>query len=551
MIILSLAMGLPIVLPAALAAGPPYQWTGPSVVQAHLGQDNLPSALQASNGTLWLAWQTFRFSTTRPDIVYSTMTNGVWGSVGKLTSIGYNTTPTITQLRDGTGTIFLFWSQRQTNVFNIYYETFTVNQLTGIGSWSSSVHLTTPTNFNDTAPAATVGIDGTLWLFWQRANQSCTTTCSETRQLYYKTFIGGAWSNSEIKITSDANWNSSPSVVVTKDRLVRLVWAKGGQASGTSLTQSFIFNKNLNGSTWTAETQVTSPPIGSGDQRPSTIQDRNGTIWLFWARTSLTTPQLILFSKFSTTNGQTWFSETQMTNEASSVDSQQPAAVQGNSATDKTIHLFYSSDRANFDYDIWTITSPSISPIHDLGIVSMTVSPNQLYVAGLPGKASANFTIALTVQNYGDYGENLQATVTVTNKTTVTLGSQVQSQGVSKNGIVTLYYSWNTTGDKPSRYNVSVSAVSTNSTETLGNQADNTLYAKSGVWLIPWGDVDQDGSVTLEDVSVFFFDYGFGPGATACGTNHCKYFYFEDINNEGVVDIIDVGIAVRNYGTYT
>src|SRR5712664_4160626 len=75
-IFLSLAMIMPLTQPTVRAIGPPYSWNGPADVRSQLGQDNLPTAVQAANGTLWLAWQTFRFSNTRPDIIYQTLTNG-------------------------------------------------------------------------------------------------------------------------------------------------------------------------------------------------------------------------------------------------------------------------------------------------------------------------------------------------------------------------------------------------------------------------------------------------------------------------------------------
>ena len=465
----------------------------------------------------------------------------------RVTSLNFNTSPAFAQLANGT--IMLFWGQQTTVAFNIYYERFSVNQF-GVGSWSKSVHLTT-TSFNDTAPAASVSADGTLWLFWHRSHQSCTATCRETREIYFETLQNGAWST-ETKITGsalDTNWNWLPTSTVTKNHRVSVAYSKGGQSIGTTLTSPTVYSKTFNGTSWSGEAQITFPASGFGDQHASLIQDRNGTIWLFWARTSLTIPQFITYNRFSVDNGQTWSPETQMTFEASGVDAQQPTAVQGNSANDKTIHLFYSSDRTNFDYDIWSLVSSPISPVHDVGIISATPSPNIMYAAGLPGKQSANTTISVTVANYGDQSENVQTAVQVSNVTTTNLGSQVKVIGVA--GSVTLYFQWNTTNAKPGRYSVSVSAFSTTSAETPGNQGDNTVFFKSNIWLLPWGDIDQDGQVTLEDVSVFVFDYGFGPNGTPCPANHCRYFYFEDITNDGVVDLLDVSIAERRYGTFT
>ncbi len=295
-------MIIPLTQPTARATGPPYTWAGPTDLNPHVGQDDLPAAVQASNGTLWIAWQTFRFSTTRPDIMYTTLTNGVTGSIARLTSTGFNTSPTLAQQ---SGVITLLWSQQKTVTFTIYYETFSAPS-----TWSSPKNATVISNsYNDTGPAATTTTDGTLWLFWQRANQSCTSSCIQTKQIYYKTMKAGTWSVEKRANNLDANWNSYPSAVVTKDGLTRLAWTKGDQGT----TQSTTFYKTYNGTSVSSETQITSPPSGFGDQRPSMIQDRNGTMWLFWSRTSLTAPQFVLFDKFSTNAGQSLpASETKM-----------------------------------------------------------------------------------------------------------------------------------------------------------------------------------------------------------------------------------------------
>src|SRR5690349_8738360 len=71
-------------------------WSSPIAVEQNLGIDVLPTALQASNGTMWLAWQTNRY---RGDSFYdiaiktgSLGTNGVsWSSPVRLTmNSGYN-----------------------------------------------------------------------------------------------------------------------------------------------------------------------------------------------------------------------------------------------------------------------------------------------------------------------------------------------------------------------------------------------------------------------------------------------------------------------------
>ena len=306
-----------------------------------------------------------------------------------------------------------------------------------------------------------------------------------------------------------------------------------------------------NGTSWSPPKNITSTPSGFSDQHPSIIQDRNGTIWLFWSRTSLTSPQFVLYNKFSYNNGQDLSTctstcpETIMNSEAAGIDDQQPVAVQGNSQNDKTIHLFYSSDRTNFRYDIWTITSNAIAPIHDIGITAVYNTNPWWYSGGMTNIGeNTNYTFSFTVVNSGDYGENVQATSSVSNKTSISLGTQTQQ--ISHGSSWTFFFNWNTT--KPDgtnvpagRYNILIN-LSSNGTETTGNLADNSVIIKNSIRLLPWGDMDQDGNVNLQDVSVFVFDFGFTPATPSRWCAVC------DITGNNVIDLLDVSIAVKNFG---
>ena len=100
----------------------------------------------------------------------------------------------------------------------------------------------------------------------------------------------------------------------------------------------------------------------------------------------------------------------------------------------------------------------------------------------------------------------------------------------------------NTTNWKPAWYSVAA-YVSPVPGETVPNQADNNVTFTRVTHVIPLGDIDQDGSVTIIDVAVFFYDFGFTPATPSRWDPHC------DINNNGIIDIIDVSIAARAFGT--
>lgn len=523
-----------IVIPSLIPGHASLGWSSPIVVDSHAGTDILPSALQASNGTLWLAWQSNRFSqaTGRPDILYKTYTNGVWSNDRNLTNSGWNSSPSLVQLSNGT--VLAFWVIKQGTSYLVYSGT------TNGGSWSPPVQITS-TTLNDTQPSAAVGRDGTIWLVWTRVNTTCGS-CVAIKQLYYKTWKSGTWS-AEAQLTSDSNQNYGSTVVVSKDGMVRVTWSKGAAGSIYQL-----FYKTFNGTTWSSETQIVSSP--STDERPSMIQDRNGTLWLFWGRlvvVSLLVQFYEVVGKFSYNLGQTWSSETIFTSTSQTVDSFMPSAVQSNTGV-KPLWIFYTSNQNVPDYDIFAVTSTGVNPVHDV-TVSGIYSSNNLgtnweYPGGLKSVGqSAIVTIRVAIANIGDYLENVNVTLSSTNITAAKIGSLKSLVGPGN--VMNFYFYWNTTNIVPARYGLSVSIPALPG-ETVGNMGDNSFSLTNQVHIIPLGDVDQDGSVTLTDVSVVFYDYDFTP---AC--NCSRWNPYADVNGNGIIDIVDVGVVSRNFDIFT
>jgi len=509
-------------------------WSSPTLVESHAGTDILPSALQASNGTLWLAWQSNRFSqaTGRPDILYKTYTNGVWSSDHNLTTSGWNSAPSLVQLSNGT--ILAFWVIKSGTSFLVFSGT------TNGGQWSSPVQITT-TTLNDTQPSAAVARDGTIWLVWTRINTTCGS-CTAIKQLYYKTWKLGVWS-SETQLTTDSNQNYGSTVVLSKDGIVRVTWSKGAAGSTYQL-----FTKTYSGATWSLETPIVTS--SSTDERASMIQDRNGTLWLFWGRlvvVSLLVQYYEIVGKSSYDLGGTWSPETILTSTSTTIDSFMPSAVQSNTGV-KPLWVFYSSNQNVPDYDIFAVMSTGVNPVHDATVSRFAASTNQgttwQYPGGLKSVGeNAIMTITVTVANIGDYLESVTLTLAATNTTSINLATFRSLVGPGNT--MNFYYYWNTSNVKPARYGVSASIAALPG-ETLGNMGDNNVSTTNLIHILPLGDVDQDGSVTITDFSVFVFGYDFTP---AC--NCSRWNPYADVDGNGIINIIDVGVVEANYDTFT
>ena len=507
-------------------------WSSPTLVDTHSGLDMLSSALQASNGTMWIAWQSNRNGQTtgRYDVVYRTYTNGVWSVDHNLTNSGQNANPSLVQLANGT--IAAFWGLKPSHSYEIFYAQYRTS------GWTAPVQITT-TSLNDTSPSAAVGRDGTIWLVWSRWN-STNHSVPAIKQLFYKTFKNGAWSP-EAQLTTDSNQNYGVEVAMGKDGIVRVTWSKGA-AGGTYQ----LYTKTYNGAVWSPDTQIVSS--SSTDEHPSMMQDRNGTLWLFWGRLIVVSPTVqyyALIGKYSYNMGATWSPEISLTNTSTSVDSFMPSAVQSSFGV-KALWVFYTSNLSEPDYDVFALMSTGVSPVHDVTISGVSSSNNLgtswEYPGGLKSVGqNAIVTVTVPVLNIGDYLENVVVTLSSTNTTTTTIGTL--SNLVGPGNLLNFYFYWNTTNVPAARYGFSIS-IAVLPGETLGNMGDNSYSAKNQVHILPLGDVDQDGAVTIIDVSIFFHDYNALRG-TANYNPYC------DITNTGIINIIDVGIVLNNYNTFT
>jgi hypothetical protein len=415
-----------------------------------------------------------------------------------------------------------------------------VSSLTNGNSWSNPVQVTS-TTLNDTQPSAAVGRDGTIWLVWTRVDSTCTT-CPAIKQLYYKTWKAGTWSP-EVKLTNDSNQNYGSNVVIGKDGIVRVTWSKG--AAGSTYQ---IFDKTYNGSVWSPDTQIISS--SSTDEHPSMIQDRNGTLWIFWGRLIVVSTLIQyyeLVGKYSYDLGNTWSQEIVLTNTANTIDSEMPSAVQSNTGV-KPLWVFYSSDLNVPDLDIYALQSSGIYPVHDVVTSGMyaasSLGTSWEYPGGLKSVSqSAIVTITVAIANIGDYVESVMLTLSVTNTTVITVGTRTSLVGPGN--IMNFYFYWNTTNITPARYGLSVSIAALPG-ETPGNMGDNNASASNVIHILPLGDVDQDGSVTITDFSVAVYGFGFTP---AC--NCSRWNPYADIHGVGIIDIVDVGVIQHNYGIYT
>lgn len=165
---------------------------------------------------------------------------------------------------------------------------------------------------------------------------------------------------------------------------------------------------------------------------------------------------------------------------------------------------------------------------HDVAIISVTTSATEVYEGQMVNitvvaKNEGNVTETFDVNTY--YNVSLIGTQIVTNLTA----------GLN----VTLTFSWDTTGVKPSIISYTIKAVATpvpGETDT----ADNT-YVDGGLKVKMVGDINGDGVVNIQDVVIAALAFGTQPG-------NPNWNPLADLNKDGKVNIVDLVIIAINFG---
>ncbi len=524
-----------------------YSFQSPQLLDKAPAFDTQPTALQASDGTLWVAWDTEFYGQNQ--IGAMTYSNGVWSAQHNITwgpPSQANTAPALAQLVNGS--IILVWSSNQTGFYNLYYKFF------NSGVWSKTIYQLTAScapgctlGDGDFSPKVLVGLDSTVWVVWERDVTVPAATCASgftivCRQLFYKTLRGSVWS-SEAQLTSDVTWNRWPGATITKDGSVWVVYSKW-ISKGSNYN---LFSRTFNGTVWSAEVQRTN--INALDFTPDIVQDRNGTMWLLWDRDISVGGGFFndkVFYEISPDGGTTWSSATQLTFGGTSVqpiDDREPIPVQGNTRNldgtiDHSLWIFYDSDAFlnGTDFAIYYIKTNNIFPVHDVAVTGIGASPSKMFPWGIRKLNITSATVTVQISNLGDFPENISYSVQAVNTTTFNIASSwaLFSSGLSK----TYTFSWNATLATPGLYTI-VASLAPIAGETIGARMDDTLRFKSLGIVYP-GDLDLSGHVNILDASIFGVAWQSRPGMPNWNPD-------ADIVYNGMVDILDASVFGANW----
>lgn len=526
-LLLAAILILSMILSASLNTFPTsaVQWSSVNKVPTTTTANFKPNVSQDNQSDIWLAYESTVTQQSYYEVRYQYTTTTAWSSPFNITSPkGFNTGPSIQVLANQT--IFIAWTSNRTGFQELWYRTG-VRTLTAI-SWSTDKQLTHDNLVAPNGPDASAVIEdltGNIWVFYQRVVLS-------TSNIFYNMFKPGTGWTGETQLTFDTV-DILPGATVTSDGRVWVTFALF--SSGTYNIWYKIFS-----GTWSLSTRLTTSKLD--DQGPDIVQARDGTLWAFWSREIPVQPSAGIFGadifyKNSTNMGLTWSADTQLTTSGSSATgcviipcfNFSPALLQ----LGANLYVFWGSDMPDAsNYNIFYQFTPIL--FHDLAVTRISFTPSMTYPLSLKfAGVKPQFNVSTTIANLGSFTDTAQLTI-YANSTLIGGGSFVLAPGQT----FIVQTTWNVTNLKPS--NNFIKAIIAPVPGEIN--APNDVLTSSCLRILPLGDIDQDGGVTIIDFSVAAYGYLQPVGSP-------RYNAYADINSDGVIDILDLAVVAATYNT--
>lgn len=313
-------------------------------------QSQNPSIMQATDGTIWLAWASDAPPPPAPNFYMTADPQKLTIPQGSADTSNI----TITSIYNFNETVKLSAVEVPEGVTTVFNPT----QVTPLPNGEINSTLTisiglaaTPGNYTftvvgkGTTQTHSIGIDleiiaagGT-----QQSNEREPTSAQSTGldyifydyEIHFKTSRdnGATWSIGA-QITDNNVDDMHPCIIQLQNGTIMLVWQT--YISGNAE----ICYKTSNGTSWSNTTQLTADP--ASDKAPNMIQTKNGQIWVVWS-----SDRFGDYEVFTKVYNGTWSSDTRLT---TSIDYDlQPAILQ---AANTDIIIFWASD-ASGDFNIY------------------------------------------------------------------------------------------------------------------------------------------------------------------------------------------------------
>ena len=258
-------------------------WSADTQLTTDPGSDYDPAIMQASDGTIWVAWYSWRSGNA--DIWYKTSTDGgvTWSDAVQLTTDpNSDYGPAITQTSDGT--IWIVWYSYRSGNADLWCKT----SIDGGASWSAEAQI--DGNCCHYRPSLTVAGDGVMWLASERNDDIWYQFSSDN---------GATWSAPQ-QWTRFVGYDDYPNLAALSGNRVGLVWQSNRSGNDDVWFGIFGEREDVNPPPYISSIEHTpSPNPGSNDVVTfrAYAQDESAvaSVHLLWEQDGLPQPDAAMY----------------------------------------------------------------------------------------------------------------------------------------------------------------------------------------------------------------------------------------------------------------
>jgi len=176
-------------------------------------------------------------------------------------------------------------------------------------------------------------------------------------------------------------------------------------------------------------------------------------------------------------------------------------------------------------------------PNHDIAILNANVSCLKL-------KAGDFLEVNCTIENYGSVNENVVIAFGQNSSNVWTAPQHLEPMVIHSENVtiasgasLTFVYSWNISNENPGLYSISIQ-VHLVPDET--DASDNTFIVNT-VMIIAPSDLDANGEIDIIDIAIAAKAYGSTPESPDWNES-------ADVNKDSIINIMDVALIARDFG---
>ncbi len=179
----------------------------------------------------------------------------------------------------------------------------------------------------------------------------------------------------------------------------------------------------------------------------------------------------------------------------------------------------------NFGAATYTFSPPP--PVRDVAVTDLTLSNNA-------PKQGENVTITVTVLNNGTIVESFDVQISL--DLTVIATIPITSLGIGSSQTIT--FEWNTSEATTGRHDITAYATVPTDVNTANDSMTISIFILS-----PFGyltDLDGDGKVDMRDIAI---------AARAFGTHEGSPLWnpLADVNGDGIVNLVDIALIAKDF----